>query len=422
MERTISGRLLDDVGEPLPGINISIKGTQIGTTTDAEGKYTITAPVGSTLVFSFIGMTTREVVVTADNFQNSVQKTEKRHIRNTNLPKWSPLLIQDTLSNPEEGVVILSDETPVYFIDTQNWDPSKIQRINALSKKRTARKIGMKVPAKGNILKTARDDYIEKTSLDYSFNVGIDHANKFPSLQNQFAQGRSESGKLQWRGADQQEIFSWGPRITSLEYDGSNYPYDQNGRLVNRGDGNGIRPKTTDPLTFFKTGMHVENFLTFSSQGPLSSTFLGEVGRNSLSGIIDESKYTRTNLSLQIKKMQLSKSIDADIISAIYFSDGRLLNHGANLTSIVGASYRTPISFDNANGLSPKQAYDNISAFRLDNNTIRSHAPGIVDNPFGLNAELPDKDDYKRLFNGVTLRYDVSDKIEITSSANHEKQ
>lgn len=55
--QTVTGRVtLQGTGEELPGTTIMIKGTQKGTIADANGNYTITAPYGSTLVYSFIGM------------------------------------------------------------------------------------------------------------------------------------------------------------------------------------------------------------------------------------------------------------------------------------------------------------------------------------------------------------------------------
>ena len=48
-------------GSTLPGVNIAVKGTTRGTSTNAEGTYQLNAPAGSTLVFSFIGFTTQEV-------------------------------------------------------------------------------------------------------------------------------------------------------------------------------------------------------------------------------------------------------------------------------------------------------------------------------------------------------------------------
>lgn len=54
-----------DDSAPLPGVTVTVKGTTIGTTTGNGGKYALSAPKGSTLVFSFIGMTTEERNVNA---------------------------------------------------------------------------------------------------------------------------------------------------------------------------------------------------------------------------------------------------------------------------------------------------------------------------------------------------------------------
>ncbi|MCW3786791.1 SusC/RagA family TonB-linked outer membrane protein [Plebeiibacterium sediminum] len=60
----ISGTVVDDVGEPLPGVAVIVKGTQIGTATDVEGHFNLTLPEGkATLVVSFIGMQPKEISV-----------------------------------------------------------------------------------------------------------------------------------------------------------------------------------------------------------------------------------------------------------------------------------------------------------------------------------------------------------------------
>lgn len=58
-KRYIIGRVTDEHNEPLLGVNIIIKGTTQGTTTDNNGNYKINAPIGSQLVFSFIGRETK---------------------------------------------------------------------------------------------------------------------------------------------------------------------------------------------------------------------------------------------------------------------------------------------------------------------------------------------------------------------------
>lgn len=62
----ISGTVTDQNNELLPGVNIIIKGTTTGTTTDFDGNYSITAEsFPATLIFSSIGFNTKEIVVNA---------------------------------------------------------------------------------------------------------------------------------------------------------------------------------------------------------------------------------------------------------------------------------------------------------------------------------------------------------------------
>ena len=62
--RTISGIVTDiSDGLPLPGVSVVIKGTQTGTATDVNGRYTIEAAPSDVLVFSFVGMKTQNETV-----------------------------------------------------------------------------------------------------------------------------------------------------------------------------------------------------------------------------------------------------------------------------------------------------------------------------------------------------------------------
>jgi TonB-linked SusC/RagA family outer membrane protein len=59
----ITGRVLDEKGEALPGANVVVKGTAVGTATNIDGQYSINAPAGSTLVFSFVGYPAQEITL-----------------------------------------------------------------------------------------------------------------------------------------------------------------------------------------------------------------------------------------------------------------------------------------------------------------------------------------------------------------------
>lgn len=75
--RTVSGKATDAQGQPLPGVTIVVKGTTTGTITDADGNYNLTnVPPDATLVFSFVGMKTREIEVVGKSIINITMQEE----------------------------------------------------------------------------------------------------------------------------------------------------------------------------------------------------------------------------------------------------------------------------------------------------------------------------------------------------------
>ena len=66
-ERSVTGKVTAaEDGVPLPGVNVVVKGTSLGTVTNTAGIYTLNVPASSTtLVFSFIGLTTQEIEIGA---------------------------------------------------------------------------------------------------------------------------------------------------------------------------------------------------------------------------------------------------------------------------------------------------------------------------------------------------------------------
>ncbi|MGI4820381.1 MAG: TonB-dependent receptor [Janthinobacterium lividum] len=72
----VSGRVTDSKGEGIPGVTVLVRGTTIGTSTDASGAYTLSVPEGSTLIFSSVGFTTQEIPVTGANSSLAVSLKE----------------------------------------------------------------------------------------------------------------------------------------------------------------------------------------------------------------------------------------------------------------------------------------------------------------------------------------------------------
>lgn len=69
-QREIKGKVTDDKGQPAASITVSVKGTKNGTTTGADGSFTIRAAEGNTIVFSGVSFETREITVTGESFYN----------------------------------------------------------------------------------------------------------------------------------------------------------------------------------------------------------------------------------------------------------------------------------------------------------------------------------------------------------------
>ena len=61
---TVKGTVVGaEDGQPIPGVNVLIEGTSMGSSTDFDGFYSIEAPDGAILVFSYIGMMETKILV-----------------------------------------------------------------------------------------------------------------------------------------------------------------------------------------------------------------------------------------------------------------------------------------------------------------------------------------------------------------------
>lgn len=79
--QTVTGRITDEKGEGLPGVNVLIKGTQQGTTTDGGGRFTVNVPDGNAvLVFSFVGYISQEVVAGNRTFIELTMQVDEKSL------------------------------------------------------------------------------------------------------------------------------------------------------------------------------------------------------------------------------------------------------------------------------------------------------------------------------------------------------
>ena len=97
----------------------------------------------------------------------------------------------------------------------------------------------------------------------FSTSVDVKNRSQIPKTQNKYVQGRSQNGNLVWRGPETDELFSFGPDISTLGFDNQLYEYDQNGRLVNLS--NGLNPAKVYDNNLFKTTVGYSNHLTINT-------------------------------------------------------------------------------------------------------------------------------------------------------------
>ncbi|MDV7399851.1 carboxypeptidase-like regulatory domain-containing protein, partial [Arthrospira platensis SPKY1] len=74
-QRTVTGTVTDQGGEPLIGASVLVKGTTTGTVTGIDGTYSVRVPEGSdVLVFSYTGFETLEITLGASNVVDVVMQ------------------------------------------------------------------------------------------------------------------------------------------------------------------------------------------------------------------------------------------------------------------------------------------------------------------------------------------------------------
>jgi len=232
-QQTISGTVTGSNGEPLIGVNILIKGTSNGTTSDLDGNYSLTANMGDVLVFSYTGFDSQEitvgtsstidvvleegkaleeVVVVAYGVQKKVTVTGAVvALPGKDLVKSPAVDMSNSLAGRLPGVVViqtsgepgydgatvtirgtntLGNSSPLIVIDgipdraggLGRLNPADIESISVL-KDASAAIYGARA-ANGAILITTKRGASGKPTLTYDFNQGFTQPTVVPNMSN----------------------------------------------------------------------------------------------------------------------------------------------------------------------------------------------------------------------------------------------
>jgi hypothetical protein len=171
-----------------------------------------------------------------------------------------------------------------------------------------------------------------------------------PSLQNLYVQGESSNGSLVWQGPETNQLFSYGPSVQDLEYGGSAYAYDTNGKLVPAGTGDGKKAAPYNN-SIFRTGHMTSHYLTLQANIKKASSiplwaFSLKAGANAETTVIQDNRNTSHSIFTSAERYLQKFSIAG---SYSYFSS-RFSNDNSYgfLNRVYQNALQTPVSFSNA--------------------------------------------------------------------------
>lgn len=335
---TISGKVKDSSGVPLPGVTVVVKGTTEGTITDTDGKYSLSqVPSNATLVFSFVGMRSQEIPLNGKTAIDVVLQEETigleevvavgygtmkksdltgaiSRVSADEIKDRSKTNVMESLAGKVAGVQILQTDgtagfsptvkvrgaasvtagtTPLYVVDgipiedanLNIINPSDIESMEILKDASSAAIYGSR-GSNGVVIITTKSGKTGKTNVEFNYEKGFSTVGHTIDMMNA------------------QEYIKW-------YVDARNNSWIANGG--NASDSNDLRPKNyqvpeefiTNPEMFgkgtdwqdvvFRTAQ-TDNASLNISGGNEKTKFLISMGYLSQDGIVDGNSFERVTL------------------------------------------------------------------------------------------------------------------------------
>lgn len=231
-EKNITGIIVDEKNQPMPGVSVSIKGTSKGVSSLSDGKYSIQVPSGnSTLVFSFVGYITQEVEVNnrskidiAMQLDNKAldevvvvgygeQKKESvvgaiTTVKINDLKSAAPRSLNNALAGKVAGIIAVQRNGEPGYDDAQFWvrgistfgagasplvlvdgverpinniEPEEIESFSVLKDASATAVYGIR-GANGVILVTTRRGTNDKPTVSFKYETGLNSPTSLPEL------------------------------------------------------------------------------------------------------------------------------------------------------------------------------------------------------------------------------------------------
>lgn len=369
-ERTVSGTVTDQNGEQLPGVTVSIAGTQIGTTTDIQGFFKLEAPDNASLIFSYMGFLTQrieignqsiisvtlvedvnqlsEVVVVGFGAQkkdhltgavSSVKMNEKiadRPVTSTGLALQGAVPgLQVTNSSGQPGrlgldfnirgfnsinggqPLVIVDNIPV---DINDINPLDIETITVLKDASSSAIYGARAAFGVILITTKKGAKQEGITFNYSSTIGTSVATEIPQVATplQFVQALNDFGVDSYWALGQ-NTQKWLGFIQDYNANPSQFP---DGVVMDGGIPYQLRQSDVIGEFLNNRGVSQIHNLNFSG-GTDRTTYRVSLGYNNEDGIMVSNRDTFKKYILNtFISSQLSKKLTAELSSNYVKNDG----------------------------------------------------------------------------------------------------
>ncbi|MDR1743784.1 MAG: SusC/RagA family TonB-linked outer membrane protein [Dysgonamonadaceae bacterium] len=442
---TITGTVTDESGEPLPGVNVVVKGTTIGVITRTDGKYAINVPnKDAVLSFSFLGFATQEFTVGDKTVINVSLREESRQIEEVVVTALGIKRAEKALSY---NVQVVNNED-FTTVKSANF-------MNALAGKAAGVTINSSAAGPGAAVKVVMRG-VKSLSKDNNALYVIDGIPMYNSGYGNGVSDGSYSSQPGSEGAadinpDDIESISLltGPSAAALYgYEGANgvvlittkkgsaekttltvsnsttfsnpliLPDFQNtygnrlGEVTSWGDATAYR---YDPSLFFNTGSNVSNSVSLSTGNAKNQTYLSAASTNS-QGILPNNSYDRYNFSFRNTASMLDDKLVLDAsLNYIIQKDMNMVSQGQYFNPLP-TLYLFPRGED-FNEVRLFERYDDLSGV----NTqfwIYGDQGLSIQNPYWIMHRMNRESDKRRYKLSANLQYNVTPWLNIMGRVN----
>lgn len=300
-------------------------------------------------------------------------------------------------------------------------NPNDIASVSVLKGAAAAALYGVE-GARGVVVITTKKGKAGKgVSVDFNTNYTVSQVTQLPSFQEKFSQGAAGN----WYGPDGNDgiwwggfarALSWGAAVDTLAWDGSDYKWDQNGRIVSINDPSAVRPveiyDNVDNL--YQNGTLWTGNVGISG-GNENVHYRFSFGHTDQTGVVPKNTYERTNVGLRVGSELFNGKLRINGSANYASSSARRIQQGSNTSGLNLGLFRTPVTFDNTNGLSNPE--DNKAAYQFPDGSQRNYrGGGGYDNPYWVVNNTPFFDNVNRMYGSLNVSYEIDQWLTLSTT------